>query len=189
MRPVIRWRRNRSRQPEKGQRLKEKPPEERKPENPGTVPPVFPSTNAPNFRHQTPARKGATLCTTVGPPLAPLNTARITPHARPHSYFDNGPRSHVTERPRRPAPSESSIFPMPIHWTILFRAALRQQDPAKLPKLVDQARRAINDRVLERGTKSADAQEKEELEEALRQITLLEQKRKSEPRAKSARPE
>ncbi len=78
---------------------------------------------------------------------------------------------------------------MPIHWTILFRAALRQQDPAKLPKLVDQARRAINDRVLERGTKSADAQEKEELEEALRQITLLEQKRKSEPRAKSARPE
>jgi hypothetical protein len=78
---------------------------------------------------------------------------------------------------------------MPTHWTILFRAALRQQDPAKLPKLVEQARRAINDRALERGTKSTDTQEKEELEEALRQLTLLEQKRKSEPRAKSARPE
>jgi hypothetical protein len=77
---------------------------------------------------------------------------------------------------------------MPTHWTILFRAALRQQDPAKLPKLAEQARRAINDRVLERGTKSADAQEKEELGEALRQLTLLEQKRKSEPRAKSAQP-
>jgi hypothetical protein len=77
---------------------------------------------------------------------------------------------------------------MPTHWTILLRAALRQQDPAKLPKLVEQARRAINARVLERGTKSADAHEKEELEEALRQLTLLEQKRKSEPRAKSARP-
>jgi hypothetical protein len=77
---------------------------------------------------------------------------------------------------------------MPTHWTILFRAALRQQDPAKLPKLAEQARRAINDRVLERGTKSADAQEKEELEEALRQLTLLEQKRKSEPRAKNAPP-
>jgi hypothetical protein len=84
---------------------------------------------------------------------------------------------------------ESSIFPMPTHWTILFRAALRQQDPAKPPKLVEQARRFINDRVLERGTKSADPQDKEELEEALRQLTLLEQKRKSEPRAKSARPE
>jgi len=78
---------------------------------------------------------------------------------------------------------------MPTHWTILFRAALRQQDHANLPKLVERARRAINDRVLERGTKSADVQEKEELEEALRQLTLLEQKRKSEPRAKSARPE
>jgi hypothetical protein len=52
---------------------------------------------------------------------------------------------------------------MPTHWTILLRAALRQQDPAKLPKLVEQARRAINARVLERGTKSADAHEKEEL--------------------------
>jgi hypothetical protein len=81
------------------------------------------------------------------------------------------------------------MFPMATHWTILFRAALRQQDPAKLRKLVEQARRAINDRVLERGTKSADVQEKEELEEALRQLTLLEQKRKSEPRAKRPRPE
>jgi len=70
---------------------------------------------------------------------------------------------------------------MPTYWTIYFRAALRQQDPAQIPKLVEQARRAINERVLERGTKGPDAREREELDEALRQLTLHESKRKSSP--------
>jgi len=70
---------------------------------------------------------------------------------------------------------------MPTDWTILFRAALRQKDPAQIPKLAVQARRAINERVLERGTIGPDAREREELDEALRQLTLLESKRKSAP--------
>jgi hypothetical protein len=74
---------------------------------------------------------------------------------------------------------------MPTDWTIYVRAALRQQDPAKLPKLVEQARGAINDRVLERGPKGPDTQEREELEEALRQLTLHEMK----GRRKSPTPE
>ncbi|MGD0468600.1 MAG: hypothetical protein ABSA54_09520 [Terriglobales bacterium] len=71
---------------------------------------------------------------------------------------------------------------MPTDWTIYVQAALRQQDPAQLPKLVEQARRAINDRWLERGTKGPDASEREELDEALRQLLLHEKiKRPSQP--------
>ena len=77
--------------------------------------------------------------------------------------------------------SDSLILPMPSDWTIYVQAALRQQDPAKLPKLVEQARRAINDRWLERGTKGPDTREREELEDALRQLTLHEMKRTRQP--------
>jgi len=70
---------------------------------------------------------------------------------------------------------------MPTDWTILFRAALRQQDPAQIPKLVEQVRRAINERALQRGTKGPSAREREELAEALRQLSLHESKRKSTP--------
>jgi hypothetical protein len=69
---------------------------------------------------------------------------------------------------------------MPTHWTILVQAALRQRDPAKLSKQIEQARRAINERLLEQAPKSPGLQEKEELEEAQRQLTLLDQKRKSD---------
>ncbi|HMD15681.1 MAG TPA: hypothetical protein VKH18_03365, partial [Terriglobales bacterium] len=69
----------------------------------------------------------------------------------------------------------------PSDWTIYFRAALRQKDPAQIPKLIEQARRAINKRALERGTKGPDAREREELDGALRQLTLHESKRKSAP--------
>jgi len=76
---------------------------------------------------------------------------------------------------------------MPTDWTIHVQAALRQQDPAKLPKLVEQARRAINERELERGTKGPDASEREALDEALRQLLLHEKiKRPSEPQTPKA---
>ncbi len=66
-------------------------------------------------------------------------------------------------------------------WTIYFRAALREQDPAKLPPAVERARRAINGRLQETGTKGPDSREREELEEGLRQLNLHELKKKSVP--------
>ncbi len=68
---------------------------------------------------------------------------------------------------------------MTSYWTIYFRAALREQDPAKLPRLLERARRAINDRLQERGTKGPDTGEREELEDGLRQLNLHELSRKS----------
>ena len=38
---------------------------------------------------------------------------------------------------------------MPIDWKSAYAAALREQDPAKLPALCDQAREKINARILE----------------------------------------
>lgn len=71
---------------------------------------------------------------------------------------------------------------MPSDWTIYFRAALREQDPAKISQLVERARRVIHDRLQERGTKGPDTRERDELEEGLRQLNLHEAKRKSAPR-------
>ena len=71
---------------------------------------------------------------------------------------------------------------MPSDWTIYLRAALREEDRAKLPQAVERARRAINDRLQERGTKGPDTGERDELEDGLRQLNLHELKRKPAPR-------
>ena len=63
---------------------------------------------------------------------------------------------------------------MPVNWTPAFTDAIREQDPAKISDLCDQARRAINDRTLERGPQPASASEREQMEEALRQLTIHE---------------
>jgi hypothetical protein len=70
---------------------------------------------------------------------------------------------------------------MPIRWMSAYAAALQEQDPEKLPTLCDEARRAINDRILELGSKLHDSSEREQLEEALRQLTIHETKRKRDP--------
>jgi len=70
---------------------------------------------------------------------------------------------------------------MSTDWTTPYRAALQEQDPAKLPDLCERARRAIHDRTLELGTKAAAAPEREQLEEALRQLVMHEAKSKPKP--------
>ncbi len=87
----------------------------------------------------------------------------------------------VAERAPPNGRSDRTLFFMAIDWRIYFRAALREEDPAKLPHLVERARRAINDRLQERGTKGPDTGEREELEEGVRQLNLHELKRKSAP--------
>jgi hypothetical protein len=67
---------------------------------------------------------------------------------------------------------------MPIDWKTIYATALREQDPAKIPDLCDEARRAINERVLEHGKGGTSAAERVELEEALRQLVIHELKSK-----------
>lgn len=74
------------------------------------------------------------------------------------------------------------IFPMRTHWMSVYLAALREQDPAKIPDLCDEARRVINNRALELGKQGAEAPERKELEEALRQLVVHELKK---PRRRS----
>lgn len=57
-------------------------------------------------------------------------------------------------------------------WKVRYNAAIREQDAAQLLSLAAQARLAIHTRVLELRDSSADEHEREELDEALRQITL-----------------
>ncbi len=71
---------------------------------------------------------------------------------------------------------------MSIDWTICFRSALREEGSAKLPQAIERARRVINSRLQETGTKGPDTSERDELEDALRQLNLRELKRKSAPR-------
>ena len=61
---------------------------------------------------------------------------------------------------------------MPSRWKTAYAEALREQDPAKLEDFCEEARRAIHSRVLELEDNPADAREKGELEEALRQLTI-----------------
>lgn len=63
---------------------------------------------------------------------------------------------------------------MPIDWKTIYGAAIREQDPAKIPDFCDEARQAINDRVLEQGKRGANTPERKELEEALRQLVVHE---------------
>ena len=67
---------------------------------------------------------------------------------------------------------------MPIDWKTIYTAAIREQDPAKISDLCDEARRAISDRVLEQGKRGTNTPEQEELEEALRQLVVHELKTK-----------
>jgi hypothetical protein len=55
-------------------------------------------------------------------------------------------------------------------WKITYHAALRTQDPAELHEIFGQARRAINRRLFERGELAPNGAERQELEEALRQL-------------------
>lgn len=70
-------------------------------------------------------------------------------------------------------------------WMSPYHAALREQDPAKLEELYEQARHAIHNRVLELGTQSLDAHERGELEEALRELTIHKYKRRPAPPSSS----
>jgi hypothetical protein len=63
-------------------------------------------------------------------------------------------------------------------WTTPYRAALRERDPAKLPELCEQARHAINMRVLELGWQGAEAPERRLLEESLRRLAVHESKKR-----------
>ena len=60
---------------------------------------------------------------------------------------------------------------MPIHWLQASVDALREQDPKKVPALCEKARRAINDRLLQRDGQPPNEREKERLEETLRHLT------------------
>ncbi len=66
-------------------------------------------------------------------------------------------------------------------WTTQYHAALREPDPAKRPELCEQARYAINMRVLELGWQGADAPERRQLEESLRRLAVHESNRKPAP--------
>jgi hypothetical protein len=63
-------------------------------------------------------------------------------------------------------------------WVAQYRAALREPDPARLPELCEQARYAINMRVLELGWQGAEAPERRLLEESLRRLAVHESKKK-----------
>jgi hypothetical protein len=63
-------------------------------------------------------------------------------------------------------------------WTTQYRAALREPDPARLPEVCEQARHAINMRVLELGWQGAEAPERRLLEESLRRLAVHESKKK-----------
>jgi hypothetical protein len=62
-------------------------------------------------------------------------------------------------------------------WTTQYRAAFREPDPAKLPELCEQARCAINRRVLELGWQGAEAPERRLLEDSLRRLAVHESKK------------
>lgn len=70
---------------------------------------------------------------------------------------------------------------METDWKTPYWAALREHDPAKLRQICEQARYAINTRLLELAKHPALAskQETNELEEALREVALHELKTSS----------
>ena len=60
---------------------------------------------------------------------------------------------------------------MPTDWKAAYAAALAERDPAKLPELCEKARDALNSQLLKTRS-SAHPRDREELEEALRQVTI-----------------
>jgi len=73
-------------------------------------------------------------------------------------------------------------------WKSVYQTAIGERDPTKVPELCEKARRAINDRILELGTQSADTLERRELEEFLRRLVAHEAK-KNPPPPESSLPE
>jgi hypothetical protein len=63
---------------------------------------------------------------------------------------------------------------MPTDWKTPHQAAMREQDPAKLPDLCEKARRAIFERLTDSTRNFADEIEREELDQASRELTLRE---------------
>ena len=57
-------------------------------------------------------------------------------------------------------------------WKTSYQFAIREQSPAKLEVLYEQARHAIHNRILELAQNRADICESGELDEALRQLTI-----------------
>jgi hypothetical protein len=57
-------------------------------------------------------------------------------------------------------------------WKTPYQFAIREQNPAKLEDLYEQARHAIHNRVLELAKNRADVRESGELDEALRHLTI-----------------
>ena len=57
-------------------------------------------------------------------------------------------------------------------WKTPYQFAIREQNPAKLEDLYEQARHAIHNRVLELEENVADVRESGELDEALRRLTI-----------------
>jgi hypothetical protein len=68
---------------------------------------------------------------------------------------------------------------MSLEWKPLLRTALSEQDPTARAAACEQARHEINSRLLELAGQDADAtrDERSELEEALRQLTMHEWKK------------
>jgi hypothetical protein len=57
-------------------------------------------------------------------------------------------------------------------WKTPYQFAIREQDPAKLEDLYEQARHAIHNRMLGLEENVADVRESGELDEALRRLTI-----------------
>jgi hypothetical protein len=57
-------------------------------------------------------------------------------------------------------------------WKTPYQFAIREQNPAKLEDLYEQARHAIHNRMLELEENVADIRESGELDEALRRLTI-----------------
>ena len=57
-------------------------------------------------------------------------------------------------------------------WKTPYQFAIREQNPAKLEDLYEQARHAIHNRMLELEENVADVRESGELDEALRRLTI-----------------
>ena len=63
---------------------------------------------------------------------------------------------------------------MPTDWRMRCDSALGERDPARVSDACDLARGAMNDRVLELAQRVATDPERQELEEALREILIHE---------------
>jgi hypothetical protein len=113
--------------------------------------------------------------------------ARVAIHQRALELKDINPADALTELQQLESAlnhiwvhgyaSRSDQLPPATDWRTPYQAALRERDPAKLHEACELARRGIHDRTLELAAENAtDSPEREELEEALRQIFIHEQK-------------